>query len=496
MPQRSSQRSFIEPSKPLACRKIRALAPVAALLGSTYRARDQCTGSASLKGNTEVSWLNGASDLMTVVKSVYGGGSAIQKQDWATLGASAGTIVGKGLIYASKQSKVLADALKAGGTKVLPTPTAIVDAAAIALLIVDFLNGFGTPNSGSAVSTASDKLDLFMKDLEPGCVPDSRDWSGTAATAYIGQNAVLKGYAQQMKDLDKQLKTYLKSQADKVNQAHMNITVNVAVLTAAAGVALALYLIPIVGPEVSCAWQIIAAFACCAATLVIEMLTLSNSMTLSNDVAALAKQYVTLGKDVETKLAGSFGKIQGKVATETSSKLSSFKGISSGLSSFSIAPSISSLAATAGDSASPSQKALLNAYGGKEEAAAKSSASAHAETPAATTPAVAATPATAVPFTPPSLAQITQMSGQLSKVSQNVSQPVGQTVGQVQQFAQMGQQGQQGAPAPAADDAAEKAPEDTADAGAASGKEGTERAPIDAAKSGAEVAGAGRERVL
>jgi hypothetical protein len=123
------------------------------------------------EGNTEVSWLNGASDLMTVTK-----------QDWATLGASAATIVGKGLIYASKQSKTLADALTKSGKTFLTTPTAIVDAAAFALLLVDFLNGFGTPNAGAAVATASDKFELFTTKLDPGCIPAARDWSGTAAT--------------------------------------------------------------------------------------------------------------------------------------------------------------------------------------------------------------------------------------------------------------------------------------------------------------------------
>lgn len=450
-----------------------------------------------MKGNTEVTWLNGASDLMTVVKSFYSGGSAVQNQDWATLGASAGTIVGKGLIYASKQSTTLANALKTSGTKMLPTPTAIVDAAAIALLVVDFLNGFGTPNSGSAVSTASDKLDLFITDLDPGCIPDARDWSGAAATAYIAQVTTLKGYAETMKEYDKTLKGHLKSQADKVSEAHMCITVNVAVLTAAAGVALALYLIPIVGPEVSLAWQIIAAFACCMAVFALEMLTLSNSMSLSHEVAALAQKYVTLGKDVETKLAGTFGKIQGKVATETSSYRSNFQGVSDSLKSFSAAPTISSLAAAAGDSASPSQKALLNAYSVKEEAAVTSSASAQTETPSA--PAAAATTPTAagVTFTPPTGAQVSQMAGQASKISQQVSQPVNQAMQQVQQIAQMGQQSGQGAAAAATDDAAEKPPaEDTADAGAASGKGGSERAPIDAPKGGAEAAAAGRERVL
>src|SRR5262249_10768349 len=139
-------------------------------------------------------------------------------------------IVGKGLIYASKQSKVLADALKASGTKILPTPTAIVDAAAIALLVVDFLNGFGTPNSGAALTTAGKDLDLFIKDLDPACIPDPRDWSGPAATAYTAQVNALKGYAQTMKGYDTTLKGYLGQQAAKVKEAHMCITVNVAVL--------------------------------------------------------------------------------------------------------------------------------------------------------------------------------------------------------------------------------------------------------------------------
>jgi EspA/EspE family len=455
-----------------------------------------------LKGNTEVSWLNGASDLMTCVKSAYSGGSAIQNQDWATLGASAATIVGKGLIYAAKrgalQKTLGTDAVK----KALPTPTAIVDFAALALLLVDFLNGFGTPNSGSAVSTAADKLDLFMKDLDPGCVPDARDWSGTAATAYIAQNALLKGYASDMKTLDKELKGYLASQAAKVKEAHMCITVNVAVLTAAAGIALALYMIPVVGVAVSQAWQIVAAFACCMAVFVVEMLTLSNSMSLSHDIAALGQKYVKLGKDVETKLAGSYGQIRGKVATETASQLSNFRGISDGLTSFSFAPSISDLADKAGSKVSAEQRELLDVASEKGQPAAKTSAGAKAETPApaAVTPAPAAAtpvaPAAGVAFTPPSLAQMTQMANVASQMSQPVSslgQSVNQGVSQVQQMAQSGKG--PGDPAPPADEAADGKDKD-AEAGAAAGSGGAERAPIDAVTSGAEQAGPGRERVL
>jgi hypothetical protein len=448
------------------------------------------------EGNTEVSWLNGATDLATCVKSFGSGVTAASTGDWATLGASASTIVGKGIIYAVKQNKAVEELTKAGAKKTgLPTPTAIVDCAALIISLVDLLNGFGSPNSGSAVSTASDKFDLFMKDLNPGCIPDARDWSGTAATAYIGQVNQLTEFTKTMKEYDKQLKGYLGTQAASVKQAHLCCTVNVAVLTAAAGIALALYLIPVVGPEVSQAWQIIAAFACGAATFVVEMLTVASGMSVSNDVAALAKKYVTLGSDVDTKLAGSFGKIEGKIATDTSSKLSSFRGISDGLTAFSFAPSVSSLAAKAGDSVSTPQRALLDASSEREVAAASSSAGAQAETPSAAPAPVAPTPAAAVTFTPPSLAQMSQVSSQLSQMSQPINslgQTINQGVSQIQQAAQSakGPGDPAAAPADQVDDVKD------AEAGAAAGGEGAERAPIDAAKSGAEATGAGRERVL
>ncbi len=441
-----------------------------------------------------MSWLNGATDLATCVKSLGSGIGAGASGDWATLGASASTIVGKGLIYAVKQNKAVEELTKAGAKKVgLPTPTAIVDCAALIISLVDLLNGFGTPNAGSAVAVAAKDLDAFIKDLDPLCIPDARDWSGTAATAYIAQVNILKGYAQTMKEYDNTLKGHLGDQAASVKQAHLCCTVNVAVLTAAAGVALLLYAIPVVGPGISQAWQIIAAFACSMAVFVVEMLTVGNSMSVSNEVAVLAQKYVTLGKDVETKLAGSFGKIEGEIATQTSSKLSSFNGISDGLTTFSFAPSISDLAAAAGDKVSQPQRELLEASPGQEGAAANAPAGAKAETPTATPPAANATPASGVAFTPPSLAQMSQMSAQISQITQpanNLSQTVNQGVSQIQQLAQSGRGPGDPAPTDEVDDVKD------AETGAAPGSDGAERAPIDAATSGAAPAGAGRERVL
>lgn len=449
-----------------------------------------------MKGNADVAWLNGATDLATCVKSFGSGVTAASTSDWANLGASAATIVGKGLIYAGKQNAVLAKALKDSGTKCLPTPTAIVDAAALAVTIVDLLNGFGSPNSGSAVSTAADKLNLFLKDLDPASIPDPRDWSGDAATAYINQVNTLKGFVDKMKEYDQTLKGYLSKQAGEVKQAHLCCTVNVAVLTAAAGIALALYLIPIAGPGISQAWQIVAAFACCAAVFVVEMLALSSSMGIANDCSTLGQKYVQLGKDVGTQLAGNYDRIQGKVASETSSKLSGFRAVSDGLTDCSFAsatPSVNKLAAEAGDKVSPEQKALLGASTDKAGAAKTSETKTDSSTKTGDkTPAPAA-------FTPPSLAQI----GQASQGLNQVGQTLGQGMQQIQSLAQSAKgSAPAAAPVPAHDvsdvkDDEDKKKEDDANSdaetGAAAGKGGgTERAPVDAAA----PAAAGRERLL
>jgi hypothetical protein len=435
-----------------------------------------------------VSWISGASDLATIFGKLGGAGASAHRQDWVGLGTNLGAAAGNVAGYASKQSKALADALKNVGTKVLPTPTAILDVAMLALVVVDFLNGFGVPNSGAAVSNAADKLDLFMKDLDPGCIPDARDWSGAAADAYVNQNTILKGLVESMKDLDKQLKDLVANQGNEVQTAHDCIAITSLVLTAAQGVALALYLIPVVGPGVSCAWQIIAALAACTTVLAFEMLTLSNSMFISQEVDAVGLEYIQLGKDAEVKLAGTFGQIHGKGAEQTSSKVAGFTAISDGMSAFSGTPTVALLANTslAREGASPAQRALL-------VAASETRVAASADLPATTGD--GATPPT-LAFTPPTLSQINQASGQHAKMSGHVSQHtnlMNQTTGQVQSVAQLGQQGH-GAAAPAEKAAEESATTEEAALagdveGAGAGTEAGVRAPIGAAEVGAEQRG-------
>jgi len=433
-----------------------------------------------------VSRLSGITDLAFCFQRLGGAGSAGYAEDWVGLGANLGALAGKAAGYAKGQWKTLVDALAESGKNVLPTPTAIIDVTIVAISVVDLFNGFGPPDKGAAFTSGVDKLDNVKAQLE-AAVPDARDWDGRAAQAYAAQNAALRALVEQMQELDKQMQALVASQGAEVQKAHTAISETQLGLVVAQGIALALYIIPIVGAEISCAWQIVAAFAAGATVLAFEMSTLANSMFLGNGVNALALQYGEVQKNA--MLTGSFAKIQVAEAVET--RVASFKAISesmTGTSAFATMPTVSSLARAAGavgESASADAQAKVSAFSETPSDAAP------VETP--DTPAAPAAPA----FTPPTLAQVSAASAQTAKMSGHVSQHmnlVNQTMGSVQSLASMGQQGQ-GAAAPAEEALAEEAAHaeaalagDVEGAGAAMGAPGAERAPIDVAAAGAEAA--------
>lgn len=425
-----------------------------------------------------MAWLAGGSSLATVVQRLQGAGGAAYSGDWVSAAAGGAAAAGKAVEYFAKTKTGLKDALDKVGKKVLPTPTAIIDGAMLAIFLVDLLNGLSSPDTGSAFSTAKDKYENVKLNLE-AANPDELRWTGEAADAYKAMNDALRSLVQQMEELDKQMKNLVADQAGKVKQAHMCVTVSTLVLTACLGVAMALYLIPITGPEISCAFQIVAAFGACASVFAFEMFTLSNSMSISHSVDALSISYGELAGRAQTEMAGTFGEIKGEVAAKTASQLSSFTAVSDGLSAFAAAPTIQSLANTSlgRESASPAQRVLLDAA---SEAHATSSTDTAAQAPSETAPAAPA-------FAPPSPAQTAQMAQASSALSQPVNQ-VSQTVGQAQQLAASARGQGAAGDAPAAKAADE--------AGAASGAAGAERAPVEVAEAGAE-AGADRPgRVL
>ncbi|MGD1240067.1 EspA/EspE family type VII secretion system effector [Mycobacterium seoulense] len=430
-----------------------------------------------------MSRLAGIHDLAYCFTRLQAGGGAAYSGDWLGLGANLGALAGKAMWYGRNQIKVLADALKTQGTKTLPTPTAIIDVAMVAISAVDLLNGFWTPDKGASFTSGADKYETVYLYLNEAA-PDPRDWSGDAARAYADATAALQALVQTMQDLDKKMQTLMADQGSEVAKAHNCIAMTLLGLVIAQGIALALYLIPVVGHEISAAWQIIAAFAACATVLAFEMFTLSNSMSLSSQIHAVALEYgVVAEKAIPTS---SFARIEVKGAEETTA--GDFKAISASMSAFTAAPTVASLARlapTTGDS--PEERGVLGAL--------KSDGATPVETAAA-----AATPAA----TAPTLSQVAQASGQLAQMSGQISQPmnfVNQMMGQVQQLASTGQQ-RQGATPPVETATEEPAPAGATSAGngdgAGSGTAGAERAPVDVAAVGDQAAHApgGPQRVL
>lgn len=460
-----------------------------------------------------MSYLAGIHDMAYVFSRVGGSVDSGVRQDWVGLGANIGAGIGKSIWYAKGQSAALKTALEATGKKILPTPTAIIDVTMVAVVIIDLMNGFGAPDAGAAFASGIDKLKIVDGKLELS-IPDSRDWSGSAADAYTAQNAALRALVAQMQELDKKMQTLIANQGAQVKQAHQTLAILGFALVAAQGIALCLYMIPIVGFEISFLFQVVAALAATTTVVVQETLVLARSMNAANDAAAVATEYVELGKSAE--LGGTFAKIEVKGAEET--RVGSFTAISDGLSSFSAgsapvaAPSVASLARMSSDSTTASSLALIDDFTDEYGTPATTGGDSPEPTPETPADDVAA-PATPV-FSMPTMADVNRTTAQVAQISANVAQPlnvVNQTMGTVQQIVSTAQQGGGAAPAAGGDatfagayeenpvpveaTSDEDEPTGVDDTGAASGTSG-ERAPVETAADEHEVASEPAHRLL
>lgn len=420
------------------------------------------------------------------------------KGDWAgslVNGLALGGKVAEAL-FKRQASEAFKKATEAAAKKAgLPTPTYIIDAMMLAINLVALLNGFGDERA-SCISTAKEQLENVKLSLE-AAIPDSRDWSGDSADAYVNMVNKLQEFVQTMETLDKELQNHVIDQADSVKQANMCISYSTLALIAAYIPALALYAVPIIGAELSLAFQIIAAFAVGAAVFAMEVMTLANSMSVSNEVHLTIAKYDALGTSVVNDMSGDFGSIETtlKVMQGTTTErttVGGFTEISDGLSEFTAAPTITSLATAAGANVPSTQRAVINALSESAIATDATPAAASTDTVTSTT---AETTTTTTSLTAPSPAQM----GQVSQPLGSLGQMANQGAQQIQQLIQSARN--QGAPAAAREvgDAKDAADDEAAkkdgEAGASSGKDGTGRAPVQAT-SAAASAGGGRERAL
>lgn len=266
-----------------------------------------------------MSRLAGIHDLAYCFTRLQSGGGAAYSGDWVGLGVNLGALAGKAMSYGRNQINVLVDALKQQGTKTLPTPTAIVDIAMVAISAVD---------------------------------------------------------------------------------------------------------LPVVGHEISAAWQIVAAFAACVSVLVFETFTLSNSMSLSHQIYSVALRY---GEVAEKAIpSGSFARIEVAGAEET--KAGDFDAVSASLSAFPGVPTVASLAAFApATGRSRAERGVLDALanGGAPPAWA------------------AAAPApVSMPSAPSQVARASALLARMSGQTSPTMHVAGQMMGRVQQLTSTGGQGQ------------------------------------------------------
>jgi EspA/EspE family len=441
-----------------------------------------------------VSRFAGIHDLAYCFARVQGGGSAAYNKDWVGVGANVLGLAGKAIWYAKGQNEALKKALETVGKKILPTPTAIVDVTMVVVVIIDLFNGFGPPLQGD-LSTAREQLENARDKLKDA-VPDNDLWSGDAAQEYTAQVVALTALVETMMELDKQLQSLVKNQADKIQETHNALAILGFALVCAQGVALCMYLIPFVGPEISFLFQVATALAAAVTVVTFETLALANSSNVGAEVNGVSLGY---GEVAKTATQGGVFEVI-KIAGAEESNISSFTEISgsmSGPSAVSRMPTVASLMNLAGENTSEEVLDTLSAFTSDDEM------------PGEGTPEVPETPQTPTtpPFKMPTMTELTAFSKQGAQFSKHISQHmnlVNQTMGSVQQSVQqMASQGQQGQGAAAlADEAAQKAPpEETAvtearpeeaalagaeGAGATSGSATGERAPVDAA--GAEQA--------
>ncbi|ORW30721.1 hypothetical protein AWC17_00835 [Mycobacterium nebraskense] len=349
--------------------------------------------------------------------------------------------------------------------------------------VLELTTGFGPPADGSDLEGGAQQFADLSAQLK-SALPDD-NWQGSASQAYADLDTTLQNMATSMAELDNQLAALVKDQAEWVDHMRLAFGILKDVLFAAFLIEMLMFMIPPSGPLAA---KIFAGIVCglgIAGALSFLGVLLNYSITNGQKADALAAQYTQLAAGaVQT---GSLA--QAKVATTGESSVSSFEAVSASMSG----PAVT--AAPVPAVAAP----VKPRNGADDERAPVSAQMSAADTAAGATADAPTTPDQSTPSTPaaamPTVAQLSAMSGQASKLSGKLSphaQLVNQAMAQIQQLTQTAQQGQ-GTAAPAEPAATEEA--DVEGAGAGMGTEGTQRAPIEAT-AGAEAAPSRAGRVI
>ncbi|WP_244193476.1 EspA/EspE family type VII secretion system effector [Mycobacterium nebraskense] len=343
--------------------------------------------------------------------------------------------------------------------------------------ILELTTGFGPPDEGDDLKAGAQQFDTLSEQLKAALPEDN--WRGSASDAYANLDTSLQDLAQTMAGLDLQMTDLVENQAEWVTHMRLAFGILKDVLLAAFVIEIVMtFLPPPAGPVPARAFALtVSGLGIAAATSFLATLC-TYSFENAKKADALTSQYTQAASGaVQT---GSLA--QAKVASTGESSVSSFEAVSASMSGM---PAVT--AAPVPAVAAP----VKPRNGADDERAPASTQMSAADTGVGATADAPTTPDQTTPSTPaaamPTLAQVSAMSGQTSKLSGQLSQHsqlVNQAMGQIQQLTQMAQQGQ-GAAAPA-----EKAAltSDVEGAEAGLGTDGAQRAPIEAAAASTEHA--------
>lgn len=101
---------------------------------------------------------------------------------------------------------------------------------------LELLNGFGAPDTGGVFRAGHTTFSAEITDLLKQATPDSADWAGASADAYLLGDTAQQARVQRVAEADWLLAQGLKTQAAKIEQAREVLAVSRLAITAAIGV--------------------------------------------------------------------------------------------------------------------------------------------------------------------------------------------------------------------------------------------------------------------
>ncbi|MBI2696623.1 EspA/EspE family type VII secretion system effector [Mycobacterium nebraskense] len=421
----------------------------------------QFTGTSGFEDPTKFSGEYLAASVTSMSADGLGGGAAIAKLaglDGMGRIRAEGGLKGKYQLPPGHKGR-----LKTAGSFILWALT-IVE-------ILEMTTGFGPPAEGSDLKAGSQQFTSLSGQLK-AALPDD-GWQGSASEAYADLDTTLQDLAQTMAGLDLQLADLVENQAEWVTHMRLGFGILKDVLFAAYIIELIIRFAPApLGPAVSQTFALTVSGLGIATAVGFLATLCTYSFENAKKADALASQYTQAAAG--TVQTGSLA--QAKVASTGESSVSSFGAVSasmSGMPAVTAAPVPAVAAPVKPRDGADDERAPASTQMSAADAGVGAIADAPT-TPDQTTP---STPAAAMP----TVAQLSAMSGQTSKLSGQLSQHsqlVNQAMGQIQQLTQMAQQGQ-GTAVPAEQATTDEAALASDVEGAGMGTDNAQRAPVE-----------------